>query len=82
MTTCSHKISWKMRVLCSQRPDLGAFGAGSLEPEFEVRPPSEILSRVRLLALRTVSSARWTKNTQEFGTIPSGRRTVCHSFRS
>jgi glycosyltransferase involved in cell wall biosynthesis len=74
------------RALCSQRPDLGAFGAGSLEPEFEVRPPSEILSRVRLLALRTVSSARWTKNTQEFGTIPWGAglcviRSVANSYR-
>ena len=76
----------KARTLYAQRPDLGAFGAGSLEPEFEVRPPSEILPRIRLLALRTVSSARWTKNTQEFGAIPWGaglcvNRSVANSYR-
>ena len=76
----------KARTLYSQRPDLGAFGAGNLEPEFEVRPPSEILPRIRLLALRTVSSARWTKNTQEFGAIPWGAglcviRSVANSYR-
>ena len=62
----------KARILYAEHPDLGAFGAGSLEPEFEVPPPSEILPRIRLLALRTVSSAHWTKNTQEFATIPWG----------
>ena len=74
------------RTLYSQRPDLGAFGAGKLEPEFEVRPPSEILSRIRLLALRTVSSPRWTNNTQEFGAMPWGAglcviRSVANSYR-
>ena len=72
-------------TLHAQHPDLGAFGAGSLEPEFEVQPPSEILPRIRLLALRTVSSARWTKDTQEFGVIPWGAglcviRSVANSY--
>jgi len=72
----------KARTLYAQRPDLGAFGAGSLEPEFEVRPPSEILPRIRLLALRTVSSARWTKKHAGVWGHSVGRRTVCQSFRS
>ena len=88
MTTCSHRISWKYALYSYvlSVPDLGAFGAGSLEPEFEVQPPSEILPRIRLLALRTVSSARWTKDTQEFGVIPWGAglcviRSVANSYR-
>ncbi|HEY1469886.1 MAG TPA: glycosyltransferase [Candidatus Acidoferrum sp.] len=73
-------------ALHARFPHLGAFGAGSLEPEFEVQPPSEILPRIRLLAIRTVSSARWSKNAQEFGAIPWGAglcviRSVANSYR-
>jgi glycosyltransferase involved in cell wall biosynthesis len=73
-------------ALHARFPYLGAFGAGSLEPEFEVQPPSEILPRIRLLAVRTVSSARWSKNAQEFGATPWGAglcviRSVANSYR-
>src|SRR5688572_24492056 len=44
---------------------LGVFGAGSLEPEFEIPPPPEIRSRQALLALRSVSSARWSNNARD-----------------
>jgi glycosyltransferase involved in cell wall biosynthesis len=55
-----------------QYPYLGAFGAGSLEPEFEVQPPPEIRPRVHLLALRNVSSVRWSNNASDFDSIPWG----------
>jgi len=41
-------------------PDLGVFGAGILEPEFEVQPPVELHPRLGLLALRREPSALWS----------------------
>ena len=51
---------------------LGAFGAGRLEPEFEVHPPLQVTSRLELLALRTVPSALWTNNVEDYYCIPHG----------
>jgi glycosyltransferase involved in cell wall biosynthesis len=53
-------------------PHLGAFGAGSLEPEFEVQPPAEIRPRLSVLALRSVSSAQWSNNARDHESIPWG----------
>ena len=74
-----------LRILAAF-PYLGAFGAGRLEPEFEVAPPPEILPRVRLLAIRSVESARWSNNPADHGIIPWGaglcvRRRVAESYR-
>ena len=55
-----------------QYPYLGVFGAGSLDPEFEVQPPPEIRPRMHLLALRSVTSARWSNNPQDHESIPWG----------
>jgi glycosyltransferase involved in cell wall biosynthesis len=53
-------------------PYLGVFGAGSLEPEFEVPPPRQLLPRLDLLAVRTVQSAMWSNNVKDTAAIPWG----------
>src|SRR5713101_1105470 len=62
----------KASALYGQYPYLGAFGAGNVEPEFEVQPSSEIRALGHMLALRSVSSARWSNNATDWGTIPWG----------
>src|SRR5262249_33113958 len=52
-------------------PQLGAFGAGSIEPEFEAPPPREIQRHLPLLALRSVPTARWS-NQPAVDAIPWG----------
>ena len=51
---------------------LGAFGAGTLEPEFEIPPPQELTSSLGMLALRTVPSTFWSNNIEDFQCIPWG----------
>ncbi len=59
-------------AISARCPYLGVFGAGILEPEFEVPPPPELLPRLDLLAVRTVRSATWTNNTKDTAFIPWG----------
>ena len=58
--------------ISARYPYLGVFGAGVLEPEFEVQPPAELLPYLHLLALRSVSTALWSNNAQDFTCIPWG----------
>ena len=51
---------------------LGVFGAGILEPEFEVQPPSELLSRLDKLSLRYVKKFCWSSDIKDFEYIPWG----------
>jgi glycosyltransferase involved in cell wall biosynthesis len=73
-------------LLVSRRhPFLGVFGAGRLEPEFEIQPPPELLSGLDLLALRCVPRAIWTNNPNELACIPYGaglsvRRQIANHF--
>jgi glycosyltransferase involved in cell wall biosynthesis len=53
-------------------PILGVFGAGVLEPEFEVQPPPELRSRLNLLALRNEPSALWSNNPRDANCKPWG----------
>jgi glycosyltransferase involved in cell wall biosynthesis len=57
---------------CARYPDLGVFGAGTLEPAFEVSPPAELVPHLPRLALRTVSSALWSNNPADSLSIPYG----------
>jgi glycosyltransferase involved in cell wall biosynthesis len=73
-------------IISHQHPYLGAFGAGNLEPEFEVQPPPEIRSRAQRLGLRSVSVARWSNNARDFESIPWGaglcvNRQVANAYR-
>lgn len=56
----------------SHYPRLGVYGAGSIEPEFEIQPSPEFDTRLSLLALRTVPSALWTNNIRDSNCIPWG----------
>ena len=51
---------------------LGTFGAGRLQPEFEVEPPPEVAACEPMLAVRTISSARWSNNPSDAEAIPWG----------
>jgi glycosyltransferase involved in cell wall biosynthesis len=51
---------------------LGVFGAGILEPEFEVHPPLALRSHLDLLALRNAASALWTNNPRDAQCRPWG----------
>jgi glycosyltransferase involved in cell wall biosynthesis len=57
-------------VACN--PHLGVFGAGILEPEFEVLPASELGPFLGLLALRSVPSPLWSNNPADVALIPWG----------
>jgi glycosyltransferase involved in cell wall biosynthesis len=59
-------------VISARCPDLGAFGAGTLEPEFEVQPPAKLRPRLGLLALRRERSALWSYNTTDTRCRPWG----------
>ncbi len=52
-------------------PYLGVFGAGNLEPEFEVQPARDLVS-FPMLGPRTVPSALWSNNPRDFSCIPWG----------
>jgi glycosyltransferase involved in cell wall biosynthesis len=76
----------RARSISRQYPYLGVFGAGSLEPEFEVPPPAELLPRLHLLALGSVSSVLWSNNAQDGACIPWGAglcvtRQIADSYR-
>jgi len=59
-------------AISERHPDLGAFGAGILEPEFEVQPPVKLRPRLGLLALRRERSALWSYNTTDTRCRPWG----------
>ena len=59
-------------AICGRYPYLGVVGAGNLDPEFEVEPPTEIRSHLKLLALRTVSRTLWSNNARDFEALPWG----------
>jgi glycosyltransferase involved in cell wall biosynthesis len=59
-------------TIASQFEFLGVFGSGTLEPEFEVPPPPELVSRLSLLALRTVNAPLWSNNTKDYACTPWG----------
>jgi glycosyltransferase involved in cell wall biosynthesis len=59
-------------VISARYPDLGVFGAGILEPEFEVQPPVKLRPRLGLLGLRRERSALWSYNTTHTRCRPWG----------
>jgi glycosyltransferase involved in cell wall biosynthesis len=59
-------------AIAERSGDLGVFGAGVLEPEFEVQPAVELRPYLGLLALRRVSSALQSGNPKDYRCIPWG----------
>jgi glycosyltransferase involved in cell wall biosynthesis len=53
-------------------PVLGVFGAGILDPEFEVQPPARLRPRLHCLALRDAPLALWSNNVKDFQATPWG----------
>jgi glycosyltransferase involved in cell wall biosynthesis len=71
--------------VCRNYPFLGAFGAGRLEPEFEIEPSAALRPHLQLLALRSVPAARWSNNPRDHESIPWGaglcvHRRVAHQY--
>ena len=65
-------------------PCLGCFGAGVIEPEFEVEPSEELRPYTKSLALRTVNKDQWS-NSMGDSVVPWGaglvaRRAVAKRF--
>jgi glycosyltransferase involved in cell wall biosynthesis len=62
----------QVQVTVACHPHLGVFGAGTLEPEFEISPPPALRPFLGLLALRSVPSALWSNNCEDVALIPWG----------
>jgi glycosyltransferase involved in cell wall biosynthesis len=59
-------------TIAQRYPYLGVYGAGMLEPEFEIEPPSELCPFLGLLALRSVTRQRWSNHLKDFECFPWG----------
>jgi glycosyltransferase involved in cell wall biosynthesis len=59
-------------IAISRCPDFGVFGAGILQPEFEVQPPVGLRPHLGLLALRREPSALWSHNGRDTHCRPWG----------
>jgi glycosyltransferase involved in cell wall biosynthesis len=59
-------------AIAERSGNLGVFGAGILEPEFEIQPSVELRPHLGLLALRSVSSALRSGNPKDYRCIPWG----------
>jgi len=53
-------------------PIVGVFGAGILEPEFEVQLPAKLRPPLHRLTLRNTQLAVWSNNVQDFQSTPWG----------
>lgn len=74
------------RTLLMEHPYLGVVGAGIVEPEFAVQPPSELVPNLGYLALRRVYGDLWSTNTNDLTCVPWGtglcvRRQVTDSYQ-
>jgi glycosyltransferase involved in cell wall biosynthesis len=67
-------------AIAQRNPHLGVFGAGVLEPEFEVKPRPELVPSLGLLALRSVPSAQWSNVLRHTDCFPWGAG-LCGSRR-
>jgi glycosyltransferase involved in cell wall biosynthesis len=64
--------------IVARHPQLTVFGAGILEPEFEVPPPAELSELLFMLALRRVASPCWSNNPQDSACRPYGAGLCVH----
>jgi GT2 family glycosyltransferase len=60
------------RELFGEHAHLGAIGAGCLAPAFETEPAAELRPYLGSLALRSVSRASWSNNTNDPHCVPWG----------
>jgi glycosyltransferase involved in cell wall biosynthesis len=69
----------RIEAIAARYPYLGVFGSGSVEPEFEVDPPPELIRLAAqhsgvlpLLALKRVSAPSWSNNPTDRDAMPWG----------
>jgi glycosyltransferase involved in cell wall biosynthesis len=65
-------------AIAARHPQLAVFGAGNVEPEFEIQPPSELKDLLFLLALRSAPATRWSNNPQDSSSLPFGAGLCVH----
>jgi glycosyltransferase involved in cell wall biosynthesis len=65
-------------AIAARHPYLAVFGAGTLEPEYEIQPPAELNSLLFRLALRSVPVARWSNHPQDSSCRPFGAGMCVH----
>lgn len=75
----------KALQLADSWPILGAWGAGAIVPEFEVEPPQHLQEYMPSLAIRNLTSARWTNvlpcvDATPFGAGLCVRRSVAEAY--
>jgi len=58
--------------LAEEWPRLGSFGAGKIEPEFEIQPPAAMKPYYAWLTLRDVDDERWSNNPGDGYCVPWG----------
>jgi glycosyltransferase involved in cell wall biosynthesis len=58
--------------IAARYPFLGVFGAGIIEPEFEVSPAYQLKKLSSLLALRRIDRPRWSNHFADSESIPWG----------
>jgi glycosyltransferase involved in cell wall biosynthesis len=59
-------------AISARCPFLGVFGAGILEPEFEIEPQAKLRPHLHRLALRNTQSALWSNNVKDYQCTPAG----------
>lgn len=62
----------RARRLLSEHANLAVVGAGRLEPEFEVPPPTELVPMLPMLAVRTVTAEVWSAAPKDCACLPVG----------
>lgn len=76
----------RAHALLAAHPELGAIGAGALEPEFAVEPSAELRPHLALLALRSRPNAAWSQDPGDGDCVPWGAglcvtRKVAQAYR-
>lgn len=73
------------KELALVHPQLGCIGAGTIEPEYEVTPPAELLPHLAALSLRSVAKPVWSNipgdNHRPFGAGLIVRKVVAERYR-
>ncbi len=60
------------REIERENPYIAVFGAGALDPEFELPPTPKVQCLVPRLGLRHVDEPRWTNNPEDTSSLPWG----------
>jgi glycosyltransferase involved in cell wall biosynthesis len=73
--------------IAARMPNLGCFGAGLLEPEFEEAPSRDLTPYTEMLALRAVEKAIWSNVPEDDASLPWGAglvvtRPVADAYRA